>query len=101
MRFILSALTLAFSISYASADEFGIATYYQNPRHGGFIAAHPKLAFGTQVRVHNLDNGRYVTVIIVDRGPFARGRIIDVSTSAADILGMRRAGIARVRLELL
>jgi rare lipoprotein A len=101
MRFILSALTLAFSVSYASADEFGIATYYQNPRHGGLIAAHPKLAFGTQVRVHNLDNGRCVTVVIVDRGPFARGRIIDVSTSAADILGMRRAGIARVRLELL
>lgn len=101
MRFILSALTLAFSISYASADEFGVATYYHNPRHGGLIAAHPKLAFGTHVRVHNLDNGRYVTVIIVDRGPFARGRIIDVSTSAADILGMRRAGIARVRLELL
>lgn len=101
MRFILSALTLAFSISYASADEFGVATYYHNPRYGGLIAAHPRLPFGAHVRVHNLDNGRYVTVLIVDRGPFARGRIIDVSTSAADVLGMRRAGIARVRLELL
>jgi rare lipoprotein A len=90
MRFILSALTLAFSISYASADEFGIATYYHNPRYRGLIAAHPKLAFGTHVRVHDLDNGR-----------FARGRIIDLSTSAADVLGIRRAGIARVRLELL
>ena len=101
MRFILSALTLAFSISYASADEFGIATYYHNPRYGGLIAAHPRLPFGAHVRVHNLDNGRNVTVIIVDRGPFARGRIIDVSTVAADVLGMRQAGIAHVRLELL
>ena len=101
MRFILSAFTLAFSILSASADEFGIATYYHNPRYRGLIAAHPKLAFGTHVRVHDLDNGRYVTVVIVDRGPFARGRIIDLSTSAADVLGIRRAGIARVRLELL
>lgn len=101
MRFILSALTLAFLISYASADEFGIATYYRNPRHGGLIAAHPTLPFGAHVRVHNLENGRNVIVIIVDRGPFARGRIIDVSTSAADVLGMRLAGVARVRLERL
>jgi rare lipoprotein A len=101
MRFILSVFAVAFSISYASADEFGVATYYDNPRHGGLIAAHPRLPFGTHVRVHNLDNGRNVTVVIVDRGPFARGRIIDVSTVAADVLGMRRAGIARVRLEPL
>jgi len=101
MRFILSAFALACSLSYASADEFGVATFYHNPRHGGLIAAHPRLPFGTHVRVHNLDNGRNVTVIIVDRGPFARGRIIDVSTVAADVLGMRRSGIARVRLERL
>src|SRR5271155_2711744 len=101
MRFILSALTLAFSISCASADEFGIATYYHNPMHGGLIAAHPRLPFGTRVRVHNLDNGRDVAVVIVDRGPFARGRIIDISTVAADVLDMRQAGIARVRLERL
>jgi len=101
MRFILSALTLAISISYASADEFGVATYYYNPWHGGLIAAHPSLPFGTRIRVYNLDNGRDVTVVIVDRGPFARGRIIDISTVAADVLGMRQAGIARVRLERL
>jgi rare lipoprotein A len=51
------------------------------------------------VRVHNLDNGRSVVVTIVDRGPFARGRIIDVSTVAADALGMRQTGVAHVRLE--
>ena len=42
--------------SAAAADEYGKATYYQNPRHGGLIAAHRTLPFGTRVRVLNLDN---------------------------------------------
>jgi rare lipoprotein A len=100
-RFIVSAIAIAFSLSSASADEFGVATYYHNPRYPGLIAAHLRLPFGTRVRVYNLDNGRDVIVTIVDRGPFARGRIIDVSTVAADVLGMRQAGVARVRLEAM
>jgi rare lipoprotein A len=100
-RIFLVALVAGIPFSSAYADELGVATYYRNPRHGGLIAAHPRLPMGTHVRVHNLDNGRNVTVVIVDRGPFARGRIIDVSTVAADYLGMRQAGIARVRLELI
>jgi rare lipoprotein A len=99
--FIVSATAIAFSLSFASADEFGVATYYHNPRYGGLIAAHLRLPFGTRVRVYNLDNGRDAIVTIVDRGPFARGRIIDVSTVAADVLGMRQAGVARVRLEAM
>jgi rare lipoprotein A len=101
MRLVLFGVAVACSISCASADEIGLATYYYNPSHGGLIAAHPSLPFGTRVRVHNLDNGRNVTVVIVDRGPFAHGRIIDISTVAADVLDMRQAGIARVRLERL
>ena len=100
-RFIVSTIAIAFSLSFASADEFGVATYYHNPRYRGLIAAHLRLPFGTRVRVYNLDNGRDVIVTIVDRGPFARGRIIDVSTVAADVLGMRQAGVARVRLEAM
>jgi rare lipoprotein A len=100
-QFVLAAFGAAFTFSGALADEFGIATYYHNPNHGGLIAAHRTLPFGTRVRVYNLDTGRNVVVTIVDRGPYARGRIIDVSTVAADALSMRRAGVARVRLELL
>lgn len=85
----------------AKADEYGLATYYRNPWHGGLIAAHRTLPFGSHVRVTNLDNGRSAIVTIVDRGPFARGRIIDVSTVAADVLGMRQAGVAHVRLQKL
>ncbi len=94
------ALTGAAGVK-AKADEYGLATYYRNPWHGGLIAAHRTLPFGSHVRVDNLDNGRSTVVTIVDRGPFARGRVIDVSTVAASALGMRQAGVAHVRLERL
>ncbi|MGD0188025.1 MAG: septal ring lytic transglycosylase RlpA family protein [Roseiarcus sp.] len=97
----LAALGAVFAFSAASADEYGQATYYRNPHHGGLIAAHRTLPFGTHVRVVNLDNGRSTVVVIVDRGPFVHGRIIDVSTVAADALGMRQAGVAHVRIEPL
>ena len=61
-------------------------------------AAHPTLPLGSLVRVHNLSNDRNMIVRINDRGPFARGRIIDVSRAAADVLGFRKAGVAKVRL---
>jgi rare lipoprotein A len=83
----------------AGASELGIASYYQNPYHGGLIAAHKTLPFGAKVRVLNLDNGRSAVVTIVDRGPFIRGRIIDVSPVAANVLGFRQAGLAHVRIE--
>lgn len=85
----------------AQADELGQATYYTNPYHSGLIAAHKTLPFGSRVRVVNLDNGRSAIVTIVDRGPFARGRIIDVSTYTAGVLGMIRSGVAHVRLQRL
>jgi rare lipoprotein A len=85
--------------SAVSASEFGIASYYQNPSYGGLIAAHKTLPFGTWVKVFNLENGRSAIVKIVDRGPFIRGRIIDLSPTAASVLGFRQAGLARVRIE--
>lgn len=92
---------------------FGIASYYSERFHGrptasgelydskGLTAAHPTLPFGTLVRVHNLKNGRSLVVRINDRGPFHRGRIIDVSGTAARSLGFFRAGKAKVRLEVV
>ncbi len=83
----------------ACAAEQGIASYYQNPHSSGLIAAHRTLPFGTEVKVINLDNGRSAILKIVDRGPFIRGRIIDVSLAAASALGFRQSGVAHVRLE--
>src|SRR4051794_31584714 len=64
-------------------------------------AAHPSLPFGTLVRVTNLANGRTVVVVIDDRGPFVRGRVIDLSATAARRLGMTRDGVVQVRLEVV
>ncbi|MGH7999412.1 MAG: septal ring lytic transglycosylase RlpA family protein [Brasilonema sp.] len=67
----------------------------------GMTAAHRSLPFGTQVRVTNTRNGRSVVVRINDRGPFIRGRIIDLSVAAARILGMMGSGVAPVRIEII
>lgn len=63
-----------------------------------FAAAHRTLPFGTMVRVENPKNGRAVFVKINDRGPFVRGRVIDVTRAAAKALDMVRAGSAQVRI---
>jgi rare lipoprotein A len=64
-------------------------------------AAHPSLPFGTQVRVTNLDTGLSVVVRINDRGPHTGGRIIDLSTAAADAIGLTVSGVAPVNLQVL
>jgi len=96
-----------------SFTQTGLASFYGHAHDGkatasgerfnptAFTAAHRTLALGTQVRVTNLENGQSVTVKITDRGPFVRGRIIDISLAAAEALGMTDKGLARVRLEAL
>jgi len=67
-------------------------------RPGTLTAAHRTLPFGTCLRVTNLENGRVVEVRVNDRGPYAAGRIVDVSETAARALGMHGKGVTRVRL---
>ncbi len=64
-------------------------------------AAHKTLPFGTKVQVTNLRNGRSVVVRINDRGPFTRGRIVDLSAGAARVIGLKSSGIAPVKVEVL
>ncbi|MGA2843752.1 MAG: septal ring lytic transglycosylase RlpA family protein, partial [Steroidobacteraceae bacterium] len=59
------------------------------------------LPFGTRLRVTNLSNGHSVTVRINDRGPFVRGRDVDVSYAAAQTLGITEEGVAKVKLEIV
>jgi rare lipoprotein A len=96
-----------------SHPEFGYASYYSAPHEGRatasgeiydpgrFTAAHRTLPFGTRVRVTNLENGKQAVVTITDRGPFRRGRVIDVSERAARKLGFAAQGITRVRVDVL
>jgi rare lipoprotein A len=97
--FAVSAIFLM--VCQAQAGWIGQASFYHHPRYGGLIAAHRTLPFGTRLLVTNLGNGRAVTVVVVDRGPFIRTRILDVSTRAADALDFRRAGTARVKIEVV
>ena len=71
--------------------------YNQN----ALTAAHRFLRFGTRVKVTNLRNGRSVVVRINDRGPYAKGRVIDVSAAAARTLGMVHTGVAPVRIKII
>jgi len=64
-------------------------------------AAHPTLPFGTRLRVTNVTTGRSVTVRVNDRGPYVPGRIVDVSYSAAESLGMVGRGVAKVKLDVV
>ena len=94
-------------------DETGKASYYGSQHHGnrtasgerfnqnGLTAAHRQLPFGTRVKVTNLDNDKNVVVRINDRGPHARGRLIDLSRAAAEQIGMLRSGTAPVRVQSL
>ena len=91
----------------------GVASYYGYDGSGnstasgkrfnpeGMTAAHRSLPFGTRVRVTNTRNGRSVVVSITDRGPYIRGRILDLSVGAARILGMMGSGIAPVQIDVL
>jgi rare lipoprotein A len=101
------------ALSRAPGDLTGTASWYGDPHHGRktasgevfdkteLTAAHRTLPLGTRVRVTNLDNGRSVVVRINDRGPFKRGRIIDLSQEAARQLGGIGDGVFRVRLDVL
>jgi rare lipoprotein A len=95
------------------AVETGIASWYGYPYHGRrtasgeiydmekLTAAHRTLPFGTWVEVTNLDNHKRVRVRITDRGPFVEGRIIDLSLAAAREIDMVRAGIVKVRVQVV
>jgi rare lipoprotein A len=64
-------------------------------------AAHPTLPFGTRLRVTNVSTGKSVTVRVNDRGPYVRGRVVDVSYSAAESLGMVNKGVTNVKLDVV
>ena len=64
-------------------------------------AAHPTLPFGTKLRVTDVASGRSVTVRVNDRGPYVQGRVVDVSYSAANALGMVGKGVANVKLDVV
>ena len=88
----------------------GLASFYSYDPHTAsgekfdkneLTAAHRTLPFGTRLRVTDVATGRSVTVRVNDRGPFVRGRVVDVSASAAETLGITAKGVAKVKLDVV
>jgi rare lipoprotein A len=87
----------------------GVASFYSDTETASgerfdkneLTAAHPSLPFGTKLRVTDVSSGRFVTVRINDRGPYVRGRVVDISPSAAEALGMVDKGVTNVRLDVV
>lgn len=108
-----STLAKPVVVSATTVTESGTASYYADAYHGRptasgerfdmhqLTAAHPRLKFGTVVRVTNTVNRRTVLVRINDRGPFVAGRVIDLSLAAAEELEMVRCGLVPVTLEVV
>ena len=99
-----------FRPSLASGGPYALASFYSHGQRTAsgekfdshdLTAAHRTLPFGTRVRVTSLATGRSVTVRVNDRGPYVRGRAIDVSSSAAKMLGITRQGVAKVKLDIV
>ena len=108
---LIGFLTLGgFDSGVAAKSTTGLASYYKSGKQtangerfnpNGLTAAHRTLPFGTKLRVTNLGTGKSVVVRINDRGPFIRGRVIDLSLGAANFVGMTKAGVAKVTYSVL
>jgi rare lipoprotein A len=94
----------------AATKMAGVASFYTEGERTAsgekfdtheLTAAHPTLPFGTKLRVTNVATGRSVTVRVNDRGPYVPGRVVDVSYSAAQSLGMVGKGVANVKLDVV
>jgi len=109
-------LSLFFPLSSGSLEnypQYGKASWYGGKFHGrktasgerfnkySYTVAHKKLPFGTIVRVTNLRNGKDVYVKVNDRGPFVKGRILDLSLAAAEAIAFNGRGVIRVKVELV
>ena len=121
-KFTIGLLSLAFLIphssflipnsSYAQTPQMGKASYYSKRatgtrtssgarlHHDSLTCAHRTHPFGTMLKVTNPQNGKSVVVKVIDRGPFGRGRIIDLSWRAAKELDMLAQGVAMVTVEV-
>ena len=108
-----AAISLVAMTAPSLAESVGIASYYGKELSGrrtangerfnpyGLTAAHRSYAFGTKLRVTNMRTGKAVVVRVSDRGPFIRGRVLDLSLGAARSIGMIGTGTARVKFAKL
>jgi rare lipoprotein A len=107
-------LIILLTINLGFSQEYGIASHYSIRTNGGthtasgiplrddsYTMAHKTLPFGTIAKITNLSNGKDVMVRVTNRGPYIRGRIVDLSQAAASKLGFLKKGITKVRVDVI
>ena len=112
MRIVTFAMLISLTIG-ASASIYGKASWYGSKFQGkltasgkkynmyDYTAAHKSLPLGTLVKVTNLSNKKWVYVKIIDRGPYAHGRVLDLSYLAAKKIGLISKGVAKVKIDVV
>lgn len=110
---LLFIFTFLFTAAVAQAPEFGEASYYDDSFQGSqtaygvkydknqLTASHKLHPFGTMLRVTRLDNKKSVVVKVIDKGPYYKGRVVDLSRKAAEALGMIEDGVVDVKVEIV
>ncbi|PHN04938.1 septal ring lytic transglycosylase RlpA family protein [Flavilitoribacter nigricans] len=111
--FLIPVFLLTVNHLNAQEEEFGLASYYSDDYHGRptaygdyydkdkLTAAHKKYPYGTKIKVTRLDNNKSVTVTVTDKGPYIKGRVVDLSRRAAESIGLVADGVAQVKVELV
>ena len=113
LLFLIPVFFMSVNTLNAQEEEFGLASYYSDDYHGRptaygdyydkdkLTAAHKKYPYGTKIKVTRLDNNKSVTVTVTDKGPYIKGRVVDLSRRAADNIGLVADGVAQVKVELV
>jgi len=113
MKIVLLSVLVLSALAALGQNQTGKASFYadrfegrltangEKYKHNKLTAAHKSLPFGTKVKVTNLTNSQTVEVVINDRGPYVEGRVIDLSKSAAEILGFVNQGLTEVQIDVI
>lgn len=110
MKLISSAILAVLLFAAPAQAAVGWASYYKSGHRTangeafkpmGFTCAHKHLPFGTKLKVTNLRNGKTVVVRVNDRGPFIKGRVIDLSLGAAKAIGLTASGVGKISFTVL
>ncbi|MFM2224437.1 MAG: hypothetical protein RJA07_639 [Bacteroidota bacterium] len=119
--YILTLFIIVSEVAFAQSDsailfkpfQTGIASYYSKQSNGArtasgkilysdsLVCAHRTLPFGTKIKVTNSKTGKSIIVKVIDRGPFGKGRVVDLSYAAADSLGILRSGLSKVEVYIV
>ena len=113
MNRLIFCIFLIITLIDASNSIYGKASWYGSKFHGklmasgkkynmyDYIAAHKTLPLGTLIKVTNLKNNRCVYVKVMDRGPYVKGRVLDLSYLAAKKIGLIKSGVAKVKIDIV